>query len=208
MFGTNTFAQVPFSAASGLLLLAAVADTALVQDTFASAATFAPTVVELVVVNDQPAVNFSVFSNVAEAVVAQDVNSASVVFPVSLAEAATASEALSARVDFLASVADTVTALDGFRANAVFPVAVFENLLVLDSLLGRELWEQIDDTQTADWTDVLRPTTIEDISVFGGANFGVLAFAGELRQAYNPNPVVWTQVDDSSDTTWTDIVAV
>jgi len=47
-----------------------------------------------------------------------------------------------------------------------------------------------------------------DFAVFGGANFGVLPYAGNPQQRYDPNPVFWNAVDDTQDTVWTDIVAV
>jgi hypothetical protein len=91
---------------------------------------------------------------------------------------------------------------------ATFSVAVSESVFGLDALLGRELWEDIDDTQAADWTDILVPTTIDSIAVFGDANFGGLSFAGNAEQRYNPNPVIWDEVNDTQDPGWTDIVAV
>lgn len=208
MFGTNTFAQVPFSAASGFLLLAAVADTAIVQDTFASTANFAPVVIELVVATDQTAAQFSIFSNADETAVAADTASSLYFVNADLSDSAVLSDASSANVTFRGALSDAATAFETFSARAVFPVAVFESLLVLDNLVGRELWEQIDDTQTAGWTDILVPRTIEAIAVFGDSNFGVLSYAGNITQRYNPNPTIWDDIDDTADTVWTDIEAV
>jgi hypothetical protein len=132
-------------------------------------------------------------------------------FFVSVSESAVAQDTVAAAANFAvgASISESATgaALD-FVAAQTFAVSVSESASGLDALLSRELWEQIDDTQVADWTDILNPTTIEDIAVFGGANFGVVSFAGDLQQRYDPNPVVWNEIDDTQGTTWTDIVAV
>lgn len=209
MFGTNTFAQVSFAAASGLLYPIAVLDTATAADSIFSRATFVSVIAESVQAADLTASQFSVLSSLSDGATAADAPTANVVFPVSVADTATAEAAApAAATTFLASVADTATVLAEPRCNVGFSAVVLESLLALDILLGRELWEQIDDTQLTDWTDILVPTTIEDISVFGGANFGVTAFAGNSIQSYDPNPVFWTEIDNAQDTVWTDIVAV
>jgi hypothetical protein len=127
---------------------------------------------------------------------------------VALSESAIAVDTTSSSVAFQALLSESATALDTAQTLAIFNAAVSESAFGLDALLGRELWEPIDDTQGSIWTDVLVPTTIEDIAVFGGANFGVLSFAGNLTQRYDPNPVFWNEIDDTQDTIWTDIEAV
>ena len=129
-------------------------------------------------------------------------------FFVSVSESAVAQDTLNTNDVFPAQLSEAAALADSARSNVNFQASLSESAIGLDALLSRELWEQIDDTQVADWTDILNPTTIEDIAVFGGANFGVLSFAGDLQQRYDPNPVVWNEIDDTQGTTWTDIVAV
>jgi hypothetical protein len=152
---------------------------------------------------------FIIPTSVAETITAQDTPAANTLFPASFSDAAYPSEVVISNPRFETQIDENVSAVDAApRTNATFRVAVLESLLALDTLLGRELWEPIDDTQIPDWTDVLIATTINDVAVFGSANFGSLSFAGNLTQSYNPNPVTWVQIDDTQDTVWTDIVAV
>lgn len=208
MFGTNTFSQVPFSAAPGLLYSAALSDTAVALMVVSAAAAFTPNISEAATSSDVFGTNFSVAASISETAVAIDTMTSSVVFPVQFSDAAVAQDQSRSAVNFLASLSESSIAQDSSYTYQAFLAAVSENAVGLDLLLGRELWEQIDDTQLAGWTDILVPTTIEDIAVFGGANFGVLSFAGNSTQRYDPNPVFWKQVDDTQDTVWTDIVAV
>jgi hypothetical protein len=208
MFGTSTFAQVPFAALSGTLYVRAVVETAFAADSVLAVANFAPRITESAQAADQTSSRFSIFSSVSDTAVATDSQSSLYFVGASFSDAAVAADAQSSFAAFLASLTETAVAADAIRTSAAFPVAVFESLLALDTLLGRELWEQIDDTQTPDWTDILVPTTIEDIAVFGGSNFGVTSFAGNVTQRYEPNSVFWVQIDDTQDTVWTDIVAV
>jgi hypothetical protein len=163
---------------------------------------------EVVVAQDDVLTSFSIFADLSAAAAASGISSADVTFAVSVEDAAATTTTSSARADFVAAAVEVVVAVGVLRSNARFPVSVFESAFGLDTLLGRELWEGIDDTQLADWTDILVPTTIEDIAVFGGGNFGVLPYAGNLTQRYDPNPVFWNEIDDTQDPDWTDIVAV
>ena len=70
------------------------------------------------------------------------------------------------------------------------------------------MWNDIDDTQVPGWTDILRPTTITSISVFGDANFGVLTFAGDDVTRYDPAGTTWIPIDDTQVPGWTVIEAV
>jgi hypothetical protein len=152
---------------------------------------------------------FIIPTEVFETSLALDTVAANTAFPVQLSDAASAAGTLASTVRFETAMAESATARDlPTVVSTTFATAVFETLQALDTLLGRELWEPIDDTQSPDWTDILVATTIDDIAVFGGANFGTLAFAGDLTQRYNPNPDTWVQIDDTQDTVWTDIVAV
>jgi hypothetical protein len=69
-------------------------------------------------------------------------------------------------------------------------------------------WTDVNNTQSAGWTDVLRPTTITDEAVFGGANFGVTVFAGQVAALYDPSYTKWSRIDDRQTPNWAPIDAV
>ena len=228
MFGTNAYAQAPFAAAGGNAFFVSTSESTVASDAIAAAATFPVSFSDTASGADVASLRFLIWFALSEAATGAD-TTAGFTAVASLSESAAVSGAPAAVAIFSApfsdgaTTSDTLLSLSNFTAraaesasvgaselaaNQTFTVSISESAFGLDALLGLYLWEPIDDTQTAGWTDILRPTIIEDISGFGGANFGVLAFAGNLRQAYNPNPVIWSDVDDSSDTTWTDIVAV
>jgi hypothetical protein len=93
-------------------------------------------------------------------------------------------------------------------ATAALLASVAENVQAADVLVGSFLWNDIDDTLIPGWTDILRPTTIEDIAVFGDANFGVIPFAGDVVTRYDPAGTTWSQIDDTQTPDWTVIDAV
>lgn len=229
MFGTNAYAQAPFAAAGGNAFFVSISETVVAQDAFRAAATFAVQFSDSATAADTTAARFSIFSAVSEAATGSDTASSSFTVGASISEIATATDTLDTNTVFPAQLSESAAALAQFVSNVnfqvslsesataqaidfvaaqTFAVSISEGVFALDSLLSRELWELIDDTQSAGWTDILVPTTIDDIAVFGGANFGVLTYAGNLQQRYDPNPVVWNEVDDTQDTVWTDIVAV
>jgi hypothetical protein len=81
-----------------------------------------------------------------------------------------------------------------------------ENITATDTILRRLLWEQIDDDQVPGWTDILRPETVEEIMTYGGSFFGDVSFASQFTIAFNPLPVLWTEVDDTQTANWTEVV--
>lgn len=81
-----------------------------------------------------------------------------------------------------------------------------ENITATDTILRRLLWEQIDDDQVPGWTDILQPQVVAQIMTFGGAFFGDVAFASAYTQDINPNPVLWTEIDDTQTPNWTEVV--
>jgi hypothetical protein len=107
---------------------------------------------------------------------------------------------------------------DILRGETIGDIAVFgdSNFGALafagDSIItagpGATAWSQIVDTQTPDWTDILRPVTISEIAVFGDANFGVLSFAGDSVTNYPPSATAWLEIDDTQTPDWTVIDAV
>jgi len=69
-------------------------------------------------------------------------------------------------------------------------------------------WTQINDNQTPGWTDILRPAQVQSIAVYGGANFGVISFAGEITLTVPPAADLWNNVDDNQTPGWTPIDTV
>lgn len=229
MYGTNSLAQAPFAATGGNAFTASVSESAVAQDVLAAAVNFAVQFSDSATAADAVASQFSIFSSVSEAAQGADTTSASFLAGASVSEIATVSGVPAAIAAFLALNSETVTASDSifsvpnyaiqvaegaqaFAFDAAVEINVLANVAesvsALDTPSSRELWELIDDTQNSVWVDILVPITVQDIAVFGGGNFGTLAFAGNLNEAFNPNPAVWNEIDDTQNTTWTDIVAV
>jgi hypothetical protein len=209
--------------------LSDVADSVETADTVTSVPDYAAQTQESAQATaDAPLAGVDVFTNISEALSADAATFAGVTLVANLDDSATGLVTLDTNSDIAAQVTEEVlaqTQIDNtaaFQAAVIeiaqaqasvfaagtFIAAILEQVVGFDDFFGRELWEDIDDTQLTDWTDILQPTTIEDILVFGGANFGVLSYAGNFQQRYNPNPAVWNEVDDTQDPGWTDIVAV
>jgi hypothetical protein len=74
------------------------------------------------------------------------------------------------------SVNETATGADVAAALALFRASVVELATISDLIVGRPLWEIIDDTQTANWQN------INNVQSSG-----------------------WTQIDDTQSAGWTQI---
>jgi len=67
-------------------------------------------------------------------------------------------------------------------------------------------WTSINNAQLPDWTDVLLPVTIEQTAVFGGSNFGSVAFASSITAVYSVTATtVWNNINDTQTPGWTPI---
>jgi hypothetical protein len=67
-------------------------------------------------------------------------------------------------------------------------------------------WNNIDNAQLPGWVDILRPVTIEETAVFGGSNFGSVAFASSITETYSAvASAAWTNVNNSQTPGWTPI---
>jgi hypothetical protein len=159
---------------------------------------------------DETVCTFAFLANVDETTDAADTLNTQLIYPNSVSEAAILVESpVSASANFAVSVvAHSLSTVSSFIATSNFACTVVETGASQDIFFGRFLWNDIDDTQIPGWTDILQPKIIEDIAVFGGSNFGVLAYTAELRQNYNPNPATWNPVQDQQVPNWTDIPTV
>jgi hypothetical protein len=143
---------------------------------------------------------------VDETSTATDTPSANTIFPVSTSDAASVADANSAAHTAPCSVSESVTATDTVQTAATVIAQIQENITATDTILRRLLWEQIDDTEVAGWTDILQPQVVSQVMTFGGAFFGDVAFASAYTQDINPNPVLWVEVNDTQTPNWTEVV--
>ena len=158
---------------------------------------------------DETVCTFAFLANIDETTDAADAANTQLTYPNAVAEAAILVESpVSASVNFAVSVVAQSLSTAAFFSTSNFACTVIETGASQDVFFGRFLWNDIDDTQIPGWTDILQPRIIDDIAVFGGANFGVLAYTAELRQSYNPNPATWNPIDDTQSPNWTDIPTV
>jgi hypothetical protein len=67
-------------------------------------------------------------------------------------------------------------------------------------------WNTINNAQLPGWVDVLRPVavTIEETAVFGGSNFGSVAFASSITTSsgYDPASTAWLQANNGQTPNW------
>ena len=96
-------------------------------------------------------------------------------------------------------------AFDGLWTS--YAASLSENIRILDNecVFG---WFKIDDTQTANWGT--QTVIINEISVFGGATFGGVPFAGNMyttEQSGYPigttPTIVWNQININDSPNWT-----
>ena len=200
---TANFSSLPNYAVS-------VQETASSAFTTASTPTYAANVLLTASSADETVCTFAFLADVNETTDAADTLNTQLTYPNMVSEAAILVESpVSASVNFAVSVvAQSLSTASSFIATSNFACTVVETGTSQDIFFGRFLWNDIDDTQIPGWTDILQPQIIDDIAVFGGANFGVLAYTAELKQNYNPNPATWNPIDDTQSPNWTDIPTV
>jgi hypothetical protein len=186
-----------------------ISETATATDAIASVSTVLALVAETTTAADATACIFVFPAAVNETVTATDTAVASLTVPARVSEASTASETFAAKATFSVRVSEQTTAvLNSVVATTTVLASVLESVRAVDEVLGSFLWNDIDDTQIPGWTDILRVATIDEIAVFGGANFGVLAFAGDSVTTYLPAKTAWLEIDDTQIPGWTDILRV
>jgi hypothetical protein len=72
--------------------------------------------------------------------------------------------------------------------------------------VGLRRWEQIDDAQQSNWTDILIARTIDTVATLGGDNIGVTPYAGALATVLPVNDAKWLLVPTLSDGQWGDVL--
>jgi len=69
-------------------------------------------------------------------------------------------------------------------------------------------WENVNTTETADWTDVLNIVYYEDSGAFSGGAIAATTISGNIITLSRPDlPVTWTDVNAAGATTWYPIAA-
>jgi hypothetical protein len=104
------------------------------------------------------------------------------------------------------TITESVTATDTVQTAATVIAQIQENVAATDVILRRLLWEQIDDTEIAGWTDILKPQVVESVMTFGGAFFGDVPYASAVTTELNPNPLLWVEINDTQTPNWTEVV--
>ena len=177
----------------------AVQELALAQDNFVVAAsTFGAALSETVQAQDVPAALMVFPVSFSDTATGSDALAAKMVFATAVAELATGADATSALVVFVSSVNETAQGLDApavaastfnasFSASAIgqdtpavagstFIVSLSETGTITDVVVGGYLWNPIDDTQSANWQNVVT--------------------------AQSPG---WVQINDAQSPGWTEI---
>jgi hypothetical protein len=143
--------------------------------TNAPGSTYNPALTEIATATDATAGFPAYLAAIAEAVAATDVPSSSVVFRGFVADTATGADATLGGVAFSVALAETATAadvtavaasifnanlaevaagVDTVAGNVAFSASVLVFVTISDEVVGAYLWNQIDDTQTANWQNV------------------------------------------------------
>lgn len=186
-----------------------ISDTTTASDATSSTPTYSANTSDTGTASDETAASFAFPSFINESTTATATLASNAVFPASVSAAATLTEsAPDAHPNFAVSVSAAAISSAFTAVGVNFTSQIAESSAATVSFIGQPLWEQINDDQVPVWTDILQPQIISDVDVFGGSNFGVLAYTAALTQNYNPNPVVWNPIDDTQEAEWTDIVAV
>lgn len=211
---------------------ASASDTATATDTNTSVPTYATQVTETVnALDSAPSATPVYAATLADSAQAADATSSIFVFPCVYDETVTASTAQSAQAQFptvvyesalgtgvnysaatfnvaLADNAQAIQNATAIVAAVAFIATISENVAAIDATLAQFLWNDIDDDQNAEWTDILQPRIVYDVATFGSFNFGVTSFAGSFDTPFNPLPATWSEIDNSQIPDWIDIDAV
>jgi hypothetical protein len=200
-----------------------------VADNYAATATFATNLAETLTLTDAQAGAWGTYATQSENYTLTDQTTVNVAFAGTLAEVITFTEAISSAFTFYVNAAESLTLTNtqagqlGFNvsiaestvisevlaANAIFNPVISEVIIYTDSQCAIG-WFKINDDQDAKWGTL--PIVIEEVADFGGFTFGGIDFAGSMRRTrdlayplgYSPT-VVWTEVDDTESTNWTNI---
>jgi hypothetical protein len=145
--------------APGSVYNPAVADTAQAQDDASSAVVISRTASETISASDENNAAFTAASQINESATAEDVAAALAAFVARTEESASASDVnLVAPSIFNAIALASAQVADNADApGSVFNVSMTESVTLLDSLIGGFLWNLINDSQDANWQNVVVP---------------------------------------------------
>jgi len=200
-----------------------------VSDNYAATAIFVGDLVETLTLSDTQTGAWNTYADQAESYTLTDQVTVNVVFAGTLTEVITFAETItsgfsfyvnadesftltqtqSGQLGFNVSIAESTVISEVLAANAIFNPAITEAIIYTDSQCAIG-WFKINDDQDAKWGTL--PIVIEEVANFGGFTFGGIDFAGSMKRTrdlayplgYSPT-VVWTEVDDTESTNWTNI---
>jgi hypothetical protein len=98
-------------------------------------------------------------------------------------------------------VSESATALDTPSASQVFLVSISESVITADSVIGRFLWEIIDDAETANWQVI----NAADSNTWGTINNAQTSGWTTINTSDTAN---WSIINDNESTTWATIKTV
>ena len=198
-------------------------------DNYAATATFATDLVETLTLTDTQAGAWGAYVNQAESYTLTDQITVNVAFAGTLNEVITFAETITSGFSFFVNAAESLTLTDTQTAQLGFNVSIAESTVISEVLAANAIfnpviseviiytdsqcaigWFKINDDQDAKWGTT--PIVIEEVADFGGFTFGGIDFAGSMVRTrdssyplgYSPT-VVWTEVDDTETTNWTNI---
>jgi hypothetical protein len=135
--------------------------------------TFNPSLAEAATGTDSPAANWTTSSAVSESATATDSTQSAVIFLGDIAETATVTDLAESLMSFFAQIAENsaitdvtlvapsvfgpqiqeaIAALDLISTYGTFNVQFVDSATVLDAVIGKYLWNPVDDDQTPNWT--------------------------------------------------------
>lgn len=137
-------------------VFASVSESASGNDSVASVVQFISAVQEVVIASEQfnAFPTEALFGNISESISCVDVVSSYSDKFVSVSEAVIAEEQVSSLLNLFCTIDEVVYAAEEVACSAVFQVSIIEQILGQDVLIGRKLWELIDDGQDAQWNQI------------------------------------------------------
>jgi hypothetical protein len=150
--------------------------------------------------------SFAYTTAVEETASASEPITATLQLPATITEAASAADTVATLTNYAISIIEGIIATESPTASTSVRAAIIEALTATDVNTRRLLWEDIDDDQVPNWTDVVKPQIINVVMAFGDGFFGDVAVAGSNSQTWIPDNERWTEINNNQNPGWTDIV--
>lgn len=182
-----------------LILSTSVAELLVVADTMAPGFNFSLAVAEVAAGADTTFAVANLYKAVAETSSVLDSSSSTASIYKEVAETAFFfTDAMAARVDFVSTAAESALAVAAPRGNTTTNNYVVNNAAAADAVLSAFLWNDIDDSENADWQPIANPQTagwtpVNDSQTVTWQNVPTTQTAG------------WTDVNDVQTPGWTPI---